>query len=325
MDYRGFTDHGRGDWDALEGLLGRAQQRGLVRLEFEELERLNALHRRVMSDFSYARSHFPGTEAERRLRRLAFTGHRLLAARRQPLGPRVWQFFWQGFPRIFREAAPRLGTAVGLFVLATLLGFVATTLDERVAFMFLGPGHVEGLREGRVWTDSITSVTPSSVLASGIATNNISVALMAWAGGVLLGLGSVWILTMNGMMFGSVISVTWQYGLAGRLGQFIAAHGPLELFLITVAAAAGFGLARGQLTGDRLRSRTSMRDHARRSVRLMLGTLPWFVVLGVIEGYVSPAPEITLATKVVVGVAVLALFLVYACGVLRFAGRGDER
>jgi uncharacterized membrane protein SpoIIM required for sporulation len=316
MQYGRFVEHRREDWEALERLLQQTRSRGLSRLAYTDVERMSLLHRRAISDFAYARAHFPGTDVERRLRSLAYQGHRLLAARRERLAPRVRTFFWSGFPAVFRAAVPRLWAAVGLFALAVVLGFVMTSLQEQVAYMFLGPGLVEGLREGEIWTDSITSTTPPAMLSSHIATNNVSVAIVAWAGGALLGLGSLWVLVMNGAMLGSVVAITWQYGLADRLGDFVAAHAPLELFLILVAAAAGLGLAQGQLGRDGRREPGGFARAGRESVRLMLGTVPWFVLLGLVEGYVSPRSELPVLLKSALGFALLAAFLVYASGAL---------
>lgn len=322
MRYARFVESRREDWEALEELLRRARSRGLSRLAYTDVERLSLLHRRAISDFAHARSHFPGTDVERRLRSLAYEGHRLLAARREPVMRRVRAFWLEGFPAAFRAAGPRLAAAAALFLLAAALGFVMTSLQEQVAYVFLGPGLVEGLREGEIWTDTITSTTPPAVLSSGIATNNVSVAFVAWAGGVLFGLGSLWVLAMNGAMLGSVAAITWRYGLIDRLGVFIAAHAPLELFLILVAAAAGLGLMQGQLGRDGRRVPGGFAAAGRESVRLMLGTVPWFLVLGLVEGYVSPRGDVAVGLKAVLGVVLLGLFAAYASGALRrVAGR----
>jgi uncharacterized membrane protein SpoIIM required for sporulation len=323
MLYASFVKHRWNDWESLEQLLHRARSRGLARLSYSEVERLSALHRRAISDFAYARAHFPDTDVERRLRALAYQGHRLLAARREPVRPRARRFFRTGFPRVFRAAVPRIGTALGVFLLAAALGFVTTGLREQVAYMFLGPQLVEGLRDGEIWTDSVTSAMPPALLSSRIATNNLSVAFLAWAGGALLGLGAVWVLVMNGAMLGSVAAVTWQYGLIDRLGIFVAAHAPLELFLIVVSAGAGLGIARAQLAAGRTERGGGFARAGRESAKLMLGCVPWFVVLGLVEGYVSPRGDVPVAVKAALGVALLAAFLVHASGTLAGSRREE--
>jgi uncharacterized membrane protein SpoIIM required for sporulation len=320
MDYARFKATGIEDWEAAASLMERSRRHGLSSLSHEEVEGLAALHRRVVSDFAYARTHFAGTEAVADLRRLAFEGHRILAARHEPALPRVARFVTTDFPELFRRSVPTLAAAVGLFAAASLLGFVLTVSTESFAHLFLGPEAIEGLRSGRIWTDSVSSAAPPSVTASRILTNNMSVALLAWAGGMLAGLLTLWVLVLNGVMFGSVIALTWRYELFDRLLAFVAAHGPLELFLITVAAAAGLELAAGQIRADNRPRGVAFREHARRSVQLVVGTLPWFFLLGVVEGYVSPEMGLSTGLKGLLGLLLLAAFVAYASGAFRPRG-----
>jgi len=96
-----------------------------------------------------------------------------------------------------------------------------------------------------------------------------------------------------------------------RLHAWIAAHGPLELFLICCAGGAGFTLARG-LVDDRGRPLyQTLAEAGRRSVRLALGTVPWFVLCGIVEGTISPQMELATSLKQIVGVVMLTIFLTY--------------
>ena len=134
---------------------------------------------------------------------------------------------------------------------------------------------------------------------------------MAWAGGSLLGLGTLYLLVMNGVMFGSVVALSSHYDLLDRLAAWVAAHGPLELFLIVVASAAGLELAWGQLAWRNRPRRETFAEGARASLLLVGGTLPWFVLLGIVEGNVSPLPELHTAAKGALGLGLLGLFLAY--------------
>jgi len=113
------------------------------------------------------------------------------------------------------------------------------------------------------------------------------------------------------MMFGSVLAVTAHHGLFLRILGFIAAHGPLELFLMVVASAAGLQMARGQLVWENEPRTSVFRRHAAAGFSLLAGTLPWIVLLGVVEGFVSPRNEVDLLFKIVLGAVLLATFLAY--------------
>jgi len=56
---------------------------------------------------------------------------------------------------------------------------------------------------------------------------------------------------------------------------------------------------------------------AQRAWDLAGGTLPWFVLLGLIEGNLSPQMSIATGLKAVVGFSVMGLFLLYGLGARR--------
>ena len=311
MDYATFVRRGEGSWDRMEALVDDAG-RDLGGLSADDLEALVAAHRAVVSDFAWARTRYPDASTTARLRALAFRGHQLLAAPDPPLPRRIWRFFSVGYPRLFQQTLPATVGATSLFCGATLLGVVVGGVNPDVARLFIGEEAIQGLAEGSIWTDQVGGSMPASALSTLIFTNNIRVALMAWAGGALAGLGSAGALLFNGLMFGCMLTVTWQFGMLDRLHAWVAAHGPLELFLICCAGGAGFTLARG-LVDDRGRPLSqTLAAAGRRSVRLALGTVPWFVLCGIVEGTISPQMDLATSLKQGVGVLMLAVFLLYA-------------
>jgi uncharacterized membrane protein SpoIIM required for sporulation len=257
----------------------------------------------------------PGSRVEARLRALAFRGHQALSPPPARALPRLVAFYRRDYPAIFRRHLDAVGASLAVFLLATLLGFVLATLRPEFSQLWLGPDALQGVRRGELWTDSVGHLVPPSLLSTQIFTNNISVALAAWLLGATLGAGTLYLLTMNGLMFGSVLALGWRFELLGRLFAFISAHGPLELFLIVVAGAAGLQLARGQLSWSNRPRRETLPAAAADSARLVAGTLPWFVLLGVVEGFLSPVMTLATPLKVAVGVVLLGAFLAWTLGV----------
>jgi uncharacterized membrane protein SpoIIM required for sporulation len=108
--------------------------------------------------------------------------------------------------------------------------------------------------------------------------------------------------------------------MAGELLEFISAHGPLEISLILVSAGAGLGIGRALVvSGDRPRA-LAVRDAARDALTVLLGCVPWFVVLALVEVLISPSPELPAPFKLAVGLSLEALFLALAA----FPGRTVE-
>jgi uncharacterized membrane protein SpoIIM required for sporulation len=162
---------------------------------------------------------------------------------------------------------------------------------------------------------------PPAVSSSGIATNNLSVALTTWAGGATAGLLTLYIVLLNGFQLGALLGITLHYSMAGELLEFVSAHGILEISLILVASAAGLGIARALLgSGDRPRGE-ALGEAARDSLWVLLGCLPWFLVLALVETFVSPDPQISPGAKLALGLVLAGAFLALA---LNPAGRAAD-
>lgn len=310
MDYARFVRLRRPLWDSFDGRLQSSGDR-LDGLGYGDLEEMALRYRQVLHDHALADSRFPGTAAARRLRSLALEGTRRLTGESQERGS-LASFFLRTFPAAFQRHLGMVGLATLLFLLATAWGLALAVLRPDLGLTVLGPEALQGLEEGRLWTESLVTTMPPSVSSSGIATNNISVALMAWSGGILAGLVPLYVLLLNGLHLGAVLGVTMHYSMAGELLEFISAHGPLEITLILVAAAAGLAIGRGLVAaGDKPRG-LALREAARDALSVLLGCVPWFVVLALVEVFVSPAPELPVLAKVSLGLALEAVFLTLA-------------
>jgi uncharacterized membrane protein SpoIIM required for sporulation len=308
MDYSRFVRLRKPLWDGFEGQLAPARGKDAG---YDDLEAMALRYRQVLHDYALAASRFPGTAAARRLRGLAVEGTRRLTGDRGerpgPLG-----FYGRTFPRACQRQLGFIGLALGLFLFAALWGLVLTVLRPALGLSILGPQAVHGLEEGHLWTESLVTTVPPAFASSRIATNNLSVALVAWSGGVLAGLVPLYSILLNGLLLGAVFGVTLHYSMAGALLEFVAAHGPLEITLILVCAAAGLSIGRALMAaGDRPRA-VALRETGRDALAVLLGCLPWFVVLGVVEAFVSPAPQVPLPLKVLLGLTLEGLFLFLA-------------
>jgi uncharacterized membrane protein SpoIIM required for sporulation len=319
MDYARFVRLRRPLWDAFEAQLGGRRHRP----GYGELEEMALRYRQVLHDHALAAARFPGTAAARRLGGLAVEGTRRLTGEwRERNG--VLGFFRRTFPRAFQRQLDLLGFALVLFLFAALWGLALAVLRPGLGVSLLGPKAVQGLEEGHLWTESLVTTLPPAISSSGIATNNMWVGLTTWSSGILAGLGPLYEVLLNGMMLGTVLGVTLHYSMAGALLEFICAHGPLEITLILVLAAAGLDLGRALvIAADRPRA-LLLRDAGRNALAVLLGCLPWFVVLGVVEGVVSPSPRLPVLLKLALGLTLEGLFLFLAFRPVPAASDGGE-
>ena len=308
MDYARFVRLRRPLWEKFETQLAAARK-GMTHAELEEMA---LCYRQVLHDHALSAARYPSTAVAQRLRELAVEGTRALVAGRSEGPAGLGAFFTRTFPQAFRRQIPLTGVALALFLLAALWGLAITSLRPGLGITFLGPEAIAGLAEGRMWTESLVSAVPPAVSSSTIATNNISVALTAWSGGILAGLVPLYVVLLNGLLLGSILGVTMQYSMAGELLEFISAHGPLEISLILVAAGAGLGIGRAVVVASDKPRSLAVRDAARDALTVLLGCVPWFVVLAVVEVLISPSPNLPPSFKLAVGLSLETLFMALA-------------
>ena len=111
----------------------------------------------------------------------------------------------------------------------------------------------------------------------------------AFAGGLLLGLGTLYVLLQNGVLLGVVGGLAIGSGNGHSFFELVTAHGVLELSCIIVSGAAGLRLGWSIIDpGNRTRGE-ALREEARAAIEMVLGTAPWLVVAGLVEGFLTPS------------------------------------
>ncbi|MEO1078743.1 MAG: stage II sporulation protein M [Pseudomonadota bacterium] len=200
------------------------------------------------------------------------------------------------------------------FVFFALAGWWLVSAFPELASLFASDEMIETVEGGKLWTSGLLNVMPSSVLSVEIFTNNVMVALFAMCLGVLYGLGTLYILALNGLMLGGIFAFTAQHGLADDLFEFVIAHGVVELSIIVIASAIGFSIGESLARPGELRRSESFRRAVQRGMKLMLPCLVFLIGAGFIEGYISPDPAFGLWTRVLVGIGYFLIFLVFLNG-----------
>lgn len=134
-----------------------------------------------------------------------------------------------------------------------------------------------------------------------------------------LGLLTAAVLITNGVLLGAVGGLMVGAGNWRGFLELVSGHGFLELSCIIVAGAAGLRLGWAIIAPGYLRRAESARRAARASVAIALGTAPWLVAAGVVEGNRARLADAGVGVDLAVGAAI---GLVYWTLVL-WRGRGS--
>lgn len=150
----------------------------------------------------------------------------------------------------------------------------------------------------------------SSLMSATIMTNNIQVAILAFAGGVTFGLLTVYILIYNGILVGALAALFWHHEKTYDFWAYIVPHGIIELLAIFIAGGAGLLMGYKLFVPGAFSRGYQLKHQAKRSVQLLIGTIPLFVIAGIIEGFITPA-AISLEWKYAVAILTLIGLVLY--------------
>lgn len=274
-------------WERLSNLLGRTDKRGLRALSREELRDLAFLYRQVAGDLSAIRQDGSAAMLEYRLNLLLARAHAILYVGEQRSWRTVWHFLRWEYPRLFRRLLPFILVSLILFVGGALLGVVLALSQPGFVHALLGPKMMSTIQQHRMWTQSVTSMSPQA--SSGIMTNNLTVTFFAFAAGLTGGIGTLYLLGWNGILMGVIATVCHQHQMSLKLWSFVAPHGALELPAIIISGGAGLRLAWGLLFPGSYRRGYSLTQAGAESARLVAGVIPMLIVAGTLEGFFSPS------------------------------------
>jgi uncharacterized membrane protein SpoIIM required for sporulation len=123
-------------------------------------------------------------------------------------------------------------------------------------------------------------------------------------------------ISFNGMMLGGLLAFTHQHGLAHGLIRFILAHGPVELSVICLAGAAGTALGESLIRPQLATRAESLRRRAAELGPLLIACALLLLGSGLIEGFISPSPHISIPVRLAVGLGYWTLMLLLLSGKL---------
>ncbi|MBA3376014.1 MAG: stage II sporulation protein M [Actinobacteria bacterium] len=292
-------------WRELETLVGRGGRRPHT-LGAEGVLRLGELYRGAAADLALARRRWPGDPVVQRLDELVTRSrHLVYAAPSRRFSP--LRFLASGYWRLVAERPVLLAVSAVLLFAPAALGAGWALDDPGAAGGLVPPAYREVSEPRTEGTDLGFSADEQAGFATAIFTNNIRVSFVAFAGGITGGLLTAAVLLFNGVLLGTVGGLAWGAGNGKFFVELVAAHGVLELSCIVVAGAAGLRLGSAIVDPGRLPRLTALRGEARRAVLIALGTAPWLVLAGLVEGFLTPT-GLGLARALAIGMTLGAVY-----------------
>ncbi len=315
-----FEQRHQPEWERFDARLD-ALERG--RSAADEAMDFPAAYRRLCQQLALADARGYSSPLLEQLRRRVLRGHQQLYRQRSPLLGRLLGFVLGGFARLTREEW-RGVLAASLLFYGSLLGMgVLVYAFPELAYSVLSAEQVAEMETlydpdaSRLGRFGERGSAEDWMMFGYYVMNNIGIAFQTFAGGLLLGVGSLFFLVFNGLTIGAVAGHLSEIGYHQPFWSFVIGHGAFELTAITLAGAAGLKLGAALLAPGRLRRGEALRQAAERGVRLVAGATLMLLIAAFIEAYWSSMTYGPAGVKYAIGALLWLLVALY----FLFAGR----
>ncbi|MGB1308243.1 MAG: stage II sporulation protein M [Oceanihabitans sp.] len=254
---------------------------------------LSNLYIEITDHLSYAKTFYPNSNTQYYLNQLASQAHQKIYKTKKESKNRIVSFFKTEFPLLFYKHQRELLISFLVFSLFVIIGAFSAANEGDFIRSILGDGYVN------MTIQNIENGDPMAVYKKqgelnmflGITINNIKVALMAFAYGILLGIGSLYIMLQNGIMLGSFQYFFYEQGLLWESARTIWIHGTIEISVIIIASCAGLVLGNGILFPGTYTRLESFKRGVKNGLKILISTIPFFIIAGFLEGFVTRHTE----------------------------------
>ncbi len=278
----------------------------------ESPDRLADVYVDITSDLSFAQTHYPQSRITTYLNNLASAIHNEIYQNKHEPRSRFITFWTHEVPRAMYDARKLLLASFLIFAASVFIGVISQMIDDSFCRLIMGNSYMDMTEQ------NIADGTPMGVYGNenpysmfyGITFNNIRVSFSIFVSGLTTSLSTGFYLMYNGVMIGTFWSFFAQRNLLDVCLQATMLHGTLELSAIIVAGSAGLALGNGWLfpgTYSRLRS---FQRGAKRGLKIVVGTVPIFVVAGFIESYLTRHTDMPLSLKLTI-IILSAIFILF--------------
>jgi len=312
MKQSAFEQQHRQQWQQFTHWLDALDNRNTP----QKLSTFPQLYRQVCQHLALAQDRHYSSALIEHLNALALRGHQYLYRIPNPIIIPWLDFLSVAFPQRVRKEKYFIGLSGIFFVVALLVMFFGVQMHPTLIYYFIAPDEVKMLEA--MYHPETTHLgrergSESDFLMFGFYIyNNISIGFQTFASGLLLGLGSLFFLMINGLYIGCVAGHLTYMGYSEPFFSFVAGHCALELTAIVFAGAAGLKLGWALIRPGALSRQYALRQAAIESIQLIYGVMTMLALAAFIEAFWSSKtgiiPEIKYSLGIIFWLVLLGYF-----------------
>lgn len=276
-------------------------------------DKLSDLYIEVTDDLSYAKTFYPQSNTIHYLNTIASKAHQKIYKTKKESKNRLVSFFKTEFPLEFVKYHKQLLIAFVTFLFFVIIGAYSAANDGDFVRLILGDGYVNTTLENIKSGDpmAVYKKMNESNMFILITLNNIKVAMTAFVLGILFSVGTLYIMMQNGIMLGSFLYFFYDKELLWESSRTIWIHGSIEISVIIIAGCAGLVLGNGLLFPNTYSRLASFKKSFKAGLKIMVSTIPFFIVAGFLEGFVTRHTEMPDLLAVIIILSSLLTIIYY--------------
>ncbi|MCO4292891.1 stage II sporulation protein M [Solitalea sp. MAHUQ-68] len=267
----------------------------------------------LTDDLSYARTFYPNSATTKYLNKLTAKFHLSIYKNKKEKTNRIVSFWKYELPQLLANHRKQLLYSFLIFFIGLSIGALSAAKDETFVRLILGDSYVNQTIQ------NIEKGEPTAIYKSGnetdmfmaITVNNIKVSFLAFIAGVLLSLGTAWLLFTNGIMLGAFQYFFYTKGVLMASALSIWIHGTLEISAIIIAGCAGLVMGNSILFPHTYSRLDSFKKGARNGIKIVIGLVPIFITAGFLESFITRYAEMPLALSLFIILGSLSFVLYY--------------
>jgi uncharacterized membrane protein SpoIIM required for sporulation len=285
-------------------------------------------YRRLCSHYALAGSRRFSPALLEQLHSLVLRGHPQLYRHQTAWGWRIVQFVLAGFPQALRRNRGYFWSALMVFLLPALLLGLGCFLEQELIYSVLDEQEVAAMenmydpsneRPGRALERSSET---DFVMFGYYIMNNIGIGFRTFAGGILFGVGTLFLLLFNGIVLGAVAGHLTRLGFHDTFWPFVSGHGAFELTAIVICGAAGLMLGHAVLAPGQYPRSQALKRQAREALQLVLGAALMLLVAAFVEAFWSSS-RVAIELKYSIAALLWGLVILYLTGMGRTSRGAD--
>jgi uncharacterized membrane protein SpoIIM required for sporulation len=204
-------------------------------------------------------------------------------------------YFWTyHVPKALYESRFKLLLSFLVFTFCVLIGYYSSAMDAQFFEEFFGSGYTTTTLQNIEKGDPLAIYKDQNQMSMflQIGFNNVKVGLFAFALGCLFGVGSLFMMLINGIMLGSFMEFFFKRGLWQDFTYTVWMHGTFEIAMLIIVASAGFTMGYGLVAKGHQSTIQSFYKSSRRGVVILIATIPFTILAAIIESFITRYTEL---------------------------------